>query len=132
MTHRYGLANQTMSAYEQKVQESTSSSVDQAVCLSWSSIHARIPKKQDLMNLQLSQEQAGKRKKLPSSISLYGLPVEGVKCIRGGPYYLNRSCLKLYLLTSKIWIRSPSSHTKLSKNPSQLCLSILEFGLQTS
>lgn len=63
--------------------------------------------------------------KLPSSMSIHRLPVEGVAQVRGGFFQAQK--LKGMYSTSKIWIRSEFSYFKLSKNPSEVCLLILGF-----
>lgn len=62
------LNNLTMAVYQQKVQESSSCSVHKGICLSWSSLFARIPKKSSLKQVkvwicQQGQGQANKEQR---------------------------------------------------------------------
>ena len=65
--------------------------------------------------------EAGKEQILPSNMSLYRLPAEGVAQIKVMCLPISRSRLKVWLPASKISISNGSSYFKLSKDFSHVC-----------
>lgn len=102
-----------MAAYELKVQECNSFSVHKVGCISWSSVYTGTPKigsnDSERMNLLGNLGQASKGQKLPSFMSLYGLPAKGVAQTRGEFSQLKKTGLRVCLSATKIWIRNISS-----------------------
>lgn len=84
-------ASPTMVVYQQKVRKSSSCSVHEAGCLSWSSVGS-MPVKG--WTWQQERKQA-KRASFPLAWPLYRLPAEGVAQIKGGSFHLRRSGLKV-------------------------------------
>jgi hypothetical protein len=69
---------------------------------------------QEVMDVLVRQVQSGKDQTLPSFVSLYRLPAEGVAQIRGGFSQLKWSQLKTCLFSvQKIQIKSMSSYLKV-------------------
>lgn len=99
-----------MFAQEQKVQESWSP-VYEAEFLNWSSVYSRFCKNSEGMDLQAGQEQAS------SFHILHRLPAEGVAQVKGDFSHLKRSGLKVYLLSSQVFLRK-------KKNPLQVWLKL--------
>lgn len=64
------------------------------------------------MALLVRAKQAGRKRECPSLVTLYRLPMEGMAQMF---FLLKRYGLKVYLHTSKIWIKSGSSYFRLSK-----------------